>query len=337
MKKELWLALSYLACSKPSILGKIISESPIQALNAFKNDEIDKACEQSAKELEGSPYKVLTQEDECFPKELFDLEDPPACIFVLGEVPLGIKLGMVGTRKASPQGLGIARNFATDIASAGVTIVSGMADGIDQASHTGALDACGQTISVLGFGFAQAKSSQQRHLVKLISDRGAVISEFPPNFPGDRWTFPFRNRIIAALSKAVLVVEAPKKSGALITANFAAQLGRHVLACPGLPFMESYKGSNDLIKNGAFLADSPNDVLEVLGVKSYLEEPNVSDIELSVLTVCKEPTTMDIICESTSLAAPVVMSVLTVLDMRGLIIKLPGGMYLRKSAKKAIR
>lgn len=316
------------------MLGRIKSEGPGQVLNAFKHDEVDKACERSAKELEGGPYTVLTQEDDDFPRELFDLEDPPACVFILGEIPKSDRLGMVGTRKASPQGLGLARSFATDIASAGVPIVSGMADGIDQASHTGALDGGGKTMAVLGFGIAQAKIALQRHLTKLISENGAVISEFPPSYPGDRWTFPFRNRIIAALSKAVLVIEAPQKSGALITADFAAQLGRYVMACPGLPFMEGFKGSNGLIKNGAHLADSPSDVLDVLGVKSMLDEPNVSDIELSVLTACKEPANMDIICDKTGLSAPAVMSVITLLDMRGLIMKLPGGMYLKKSAKK---
>lgn len=332
MDKLDWVTLAGISAIHPKALKLLKENSPEDTLGLFDNEEVDKARRHAEKNSEIEGIDIITQEDEGYPPELFELDSPPACIFVKGSFSKNsLRTAMVGTRKASPQGLGIARSFASDIARSGVVVVSGMADGIDSASHLGAVDAGGATVAVLGCGISQAKSGQQRMMIEAITKDGAVISEYPNEFPGANWTFIARNRIIAALSKAVLVVEAPEKSGALITAKFALEMNHYVMACPGLPGMPNFAGSNKLIKDGALLVDSPNDVLSYIGATRLFDAPALTDLESRILLACASPTPIDIICEKVDMPTEAVYAVMTILDMRKLILKLPGGLYLKAS------
>lgn len=280
--------------------------------------------------LASSAFSIVTQDDEDYPKQLFELEDPPACLYVKGKIPEGNSISIVGTRKTTPLGLSLSRSFGCDLASAGLIVVSGLADGIDQASHNGALDAKGKTIAVLGEGFDVLPIHKQKMIEQIIID-GAVITEFPPNFPAQKWSFPFRNRIIATLSKATLVIEAPDKSGALITAKYALDLHREVLATPGAPGVKSFAGCNKLIKDGARLVDCVEDVLDVFGIKNRENLEQLSDVEANIIELCNEPCLFDKIVDELGLDSNAVMGYLTVLDLKGLVKKLPGGFYLKAS------
>lgn len=336
MDKLDWATLAGIAAVRPKALKLLKENGPEETLGLFDKAEVDKSRRLVEKSFDSSGIEVITQEEDAYPPELFELDTPPACIFVKGILPKNsLRVAMVGTRRAGAQGLGIARSFAADIARSGVVIVSGMADGIDSASHLGAVDAGGATIAVLGCGINQAKSGQQRMMTDLVTKDGAVISEYPHDFPGANWTFIARNRLIAALSKALLVVEAPAKSGALITAKYALELNRYVMACPGLPGMPSFAGSNKLIKDGALLVDSPNDVLSYIGATRLFDAPALTDLESRILLACTTPTPIDLICEKVDMPAEAVFAVMTILDMRKLILKLPGGLYLKASLSDA--
>jgi DNA processing protein len=327
-----WATLAGIAATRPKALKILKENGPEDTLGLFDKSEVDKVRRLAQKDIEATDIQLISQEDETYPPELFELDSPPACIFVKGKFPINtLRVAMVGTRKASPQGLGIARSFASDIARSGVTIVSGMADGIDSASHLGTVDAGGTTIAVLGCGLNKAKSGQQRIMAESITKDGAVISEYPSEFPGATWTFIARNRIIAALSKAVLVVEAPEKSGALITAKYALEMNHYVMACPGLPGMPSFAGSNKLIKDGALLVDSPNDVLSYIGATRLFDAPALTDLESKILLACSTPMPIDLICEKVDMPTEAVFAIITILDMRKMILKLPGGLYLKAS------
>lgn len=332
MERNYWLAISYLLASKPQALGKLKEKGPEEILKDFGKQEIETAISTGLSEIKSSNIEFVCQDDERYPKKLFDLECPPTALFVFGGLPETQDLvAMVGTRKASPHGIGIARNMAFEFSKTGIVVVSGMADGIDSASHWGALDTDKPTIAILGCGINQARSATQRELKKRISVKGAIVSEFPPNFPGDRWTFPWRNRIIAALSKACLVIEAPKSSGALITARDALDLGRYVLACPGLPGMQNFEGCNKLIKDGALLVDSPSDVLSLYGKTTLYTDESLSETEKAILLACAVPCRIDEICDKTDLNAEALLGIITVLDIKGLVIKLPNGFYASRS------
>lgn len=297
--------------------------------------KIDKARKDADYELSVKDVKIVTYEDDLYPAVLHSLECPPVCLFIRGNVSslescAKVSLSMVGTRTATPQGMHIARSFARDIAMSGVTVVSGMADGIDSSSHEGALDANGTTIAVIGTGLG--KMNRKQSLSDRITSKGAVMSEFPHRFPGGKWTFSWRNRIIACLTNATLVVEAPKKSGALITARNAMDLGRDVMACPGLPGMKSFAGCNQLIKDSALLVDISRDVLDILNVKPLSgDEIELSESEREIVNVCENPMTIDEICEKLNKPPEMILSVLTILDLRNIIKKLPGGTYMRSS------
>lgn len=330
-----WVTVALLAARKPSLCSVIKEDGPSFVLETTEIKKVDEARKLAEIELKKSDI-IITQDEETYPVAFFHLESPPVCLFMRGDVDLNEiskkSVAMVGTRKSTPQGLHIARSFARDISSAGVAIVSGLAEGIDMSSHQGCLDADGVTVSVIGSGIGKVvkrKSSMMNH----ICEKGAIISEFPESYPAGKWTFSWRNRIIAALSSATLVVEAPLKSGALITAKKAMELGRDVMACPGLPGMQSFEGCNRLIKDSAILVDSPNDVLDVLGVTQTSYEIELSEIESKVVSACSNPATLDEICQDLNLAAEIVLPVLTVLDLKNIVKKLPGGTYMKASLK----
>ncbi|HSS52415.1 MAG TPA: DNA-processing protein DprA [Thermoanaerobaculia bacterium] len=209
--------------------------------------------------------RILTVEDPGYPPGLLQLSPPPPVITVRGEVPEGPAVAIVGSRKADVYGREAAELFARSLAAAGIVIVSGFARGIDAAAHRSALAApAGRTVAVLGCGLAVDYPKGHARLADEIAGRGAVISEFPCNLIPRAWHFPLRNRSIAALAAATLVVQATHRSGSLITARHALDLGRDVWAVPGRIFDENSLGANALIRDGASLAQHPADLLEQL-------------------------------------------------------------------------
>jgi DNA processing protein len=199
-----------------------------------------------------------------YPAGLRDLPDPPAVLHVLGRLPGGDAVGIVGARRATPYGLEVARTLGSQLGACGVVVVSGMALGIDSAAHEGALESPGTTVAVMAGGADRCYPARKLALHRRIAERGAVVSEMPPAFPPFRWGFPARNRIIAALSAATVVIEAAERSGSLITADLAAELGRPVAAVPGAVTSPQSRGTNLLLKTGSELVASAQDVLDLL-------------------------------------------------------------------------
>ncbi|MBM3212563.1 DNA-protecting protein DprA, partial [Candidatus Poribacteria bacterium] len=210
--------------------------------------------------------KVITIQDESYPVNLKAIYDPPPLIYVKGNIIPGdsLAVSVVGTRIATSYGKKAAEKFSSLLASRGITVVSGMAYGIDTAAHEGALSSGGRTIAVMGNGLSIIYPERNTNLFEKIAESGAVISEFPMATKPLKVNFPMRNRLISGISLGTLVVEAPKRSGALLTADFALDQGREVFAIPGQIFSETSAGTHDLIKQGAKLVDSIEDILEEL-------------------------------------------------------------------------
>jgi DNA processing protein len=200
-----------------------------------------------------------------YPPALEDLADPPLTLGVLGcQLTPGRAIGVVGARRATPGGQEIARELGYELARAGVTVISGLARGVDRAAHEGALAAGGRTLAVLGSGLLEVYPPQHQALAERIARQGGgVLSELEPRAQPSRHSFPRRNRVIAALAQGLVVVEAGARSGALISADFALQCGREVMAVPGSILEPLSRGCNALIKDGAHLVESADDVIEI--------------------------------------------------------------------------
>ena len=274
-----------------------------------------------------------------YPKLLEDLHDAPPILFSRGVMTEADELAVaiVGTRHATAYGTRQADRIAYGLAKAGVTVVSGLARGIDAAAHEGALSAGGRTIAVLGGGLGQIYPAEHVGLADAVAADGAVISEFAPHAKPRGGMFPQRNRIIAALSIATLVIEAPDRSGALITARQAGEMGRDVLALPGAVTSRASRGTNQLIRDGATLVQTVDDVLESLGpmARSVTTEDghevrNPAELKLNELerTVLEsiEPTStlIDQVIASSGLPAHQVMATISVLEIRRLIRRQSG-------------
>ncbi|NQU82892.1 MAG: DNA-protecting protein DprA [Parcubacteria group bacterium] len=208
-----------------------------------------------------------------YPEGLLKINKPLSSLYFRGN--LGVLqnrncFAIVGTRRCSDYGKEIAFSFARELAQAGLVIVSGMARGIDTSAHQGALEAGGITIAVLGTGLAEKTIYPQDNMglaKKILENNGCLVSEYPPEYPGSKYTFPQRNRIISALSLGVLVIEAKSRSGALITADCAKKQGKKLFATPGNIFSLNSKGPHELIKQGAILVEKPKDILEELKIQ----------------------------------------------------------------------
>jgi len=214
----------------------------------------------------GSVPRTLTRGDSGFPSRLAEVPDAPATLHLRGALvdADALAVAIVGSRRATPYGLEVAETLAADLSARGVTIVSGLARGIDSAAHRGALRVGGRTLAVLGSGVDVIYPPENRRLAAEIADRGALVSQFAPGTPPLPQNFPTRNQVIAAMSLAVVVVEAAEKSGSLITARLAAELGREVLAVPGRITSTESRGANRLIQDGAHVAMGWEDVVGVL-------------------------------------------------------------------------
>jgi DNA processing protein len=236
-------------------------------------------------ELAETGTVCATSDDAAYPAALRELHDPPLAVFLRGALadtpspPPGGAVAIVGARRPTDPGLRIARRLGAFAAGAGVAVVSGMALGIDAAAHGGALDAGGPTIAVLGCGTDIAYPRRHRGLYERILEIGLVLSEYPPGTAPAPWRFPARNRLIAALAATLVVVEARARSGALITADHALDLGRDVVAVPGAAGSSAAAGTNGLIKSGAGLVEDESDLAVWLGIEAPEPHPPPADTE----------------------------------------------------------
>jgi len=290
----------------------------------------------------------VTPEDEQYPLLLKNIYDPPPLLFVKGclsdrDVPVAV----VGSRSASTYGKFITERIARELSRLGVTVVSGMARGIDTAAHRGALSSNGKTIAVLGTGIDVVYPPENRPLHASIADNGAVVTEFPFGTPPLAPHFPLRNRIISGMSLGVVVVEAHERSGSLITARLAGEQGREVFAVPGMIDSPGSRGTHWLIKNGAKLVESVDDILEeiaphIAAVSETLKDnrqsdscpesiPALTDTENHILKeLGASPVHIDNLIEKTGMEAHRVVSTLMTLEINGYIEQQPGKFYRRK-------
>jgi DNA processing protein len=263
---------------------------------------------------------VILLERSRLPPLLRAIHDPPLQLFARGSgeptVLDGPAVAIVGARACSPYGRHVARRLGRELAAAGVVVVSGLARGVDGEAHRGALDAGGHTVAVLGCGIDRDYPAVHAALARAIAERSLLVSEYEPGVEPAPWRFPARNRIIAGLCTATIVVEARERSGALITADFAVEEGREVFAVPGEITSALSEGTNELLKLGATPLTRPADVLEVLGiVQRHKEPPKLSAAAASVLGLL--PASVDELVRATGLAAGDVSVALTELELVG--------------------
>ena len=299
---------------------------------------------------------IITQEDAVYPDPLREIYDPPLAFYVWGELKESDKhaIAIVGSRKTSNYGRETAHQLSHHLAASGQTIVSGMARGIDTFAHQGAVAANGRTVAVIGSGLGQIYPPENMPLAEKIADGfGAVISEFPIHMPPSKKTFPMRNRIVAGWSHSTIVVECPKWSGSIITANLAIDMGKNLYAVPGPINRPTSAGCNQLIRDGATLITSAHDVIEDLSSlplglftpetpqkqkKSNSSPPDnttpapptlqLSDTESTILEhLTVEELTLDQLSQLTSLSIPALMTNLLTLEVKRLIRQLPGARY----------
>jgi len=280
--------------------------------------------------------KEVSFKDKDYPGLLKEIKDPPSSLFIRGNIPTeDIFFAVVGTRIPSAYGKQAALNIAGDLAEAGITIVSGLAPGIDTFSHLAAVERKQKTVAVLGTGLDEKSIYPKENLEltrRILENQGCLISEYPPGTHGSRLTFPKRNRIISGISLGVLVVEAKEKSGALITASFAFSQKRKVFALPGQIYSSNSRGCHLLIKKGAKLIESADDILKELKLPSLeksspiLKEQNPD--QNSILEILKEGA-LDVekIIEKTELPAKKVASALAILEIKGRVRNLGGNIY----------
>ena len=281
--------------------------------------------------------RVIKREDAEYPANLRNIHKPPPELYANGAIlPQDeAAVALVGTRRPTHYGVQACERLAYDLATRGITVISGMAIGIDTAAHRGAIRAGGRTIAVLGSGHNNIYPQENIGLYRQIIKNGAVISEFPNDATPDRWHFPSRNRIISGMSLGVVIVEAPRKSGALITADFALEQGREVFSLPGKINSHTTEGTHRLIKEGAKLVEGVDDIIEELrlqlrgsvGEKAGQSQPELlltADEEKIFKLLTDEPRHIDKIAQETDLPIGTVSSTLVNLTIKRIIKELPG-------------
>jgi DNA processing protein len=283
---------------------------------------------------------IVTLADAHYPPALLQTADPPLLLYVKGRTELLARpaLAVVGSRNATAQGLANAEAFSRALSDAGLLIVSGLALGIDAAAHRGGLDGAGSTLAFIGTGADRIYPARNAALARRIAETGAIVSEFPLGTPSVAHNFPKRNRLIAGLAQGVLVVEAAPASGSLITARLAGELGREVLAIPGSIHSPLSRGCHQLIKQGAKLVESAQDVLEELRWQSAAVPapadasavPQASAVETSLLAALGfDPVDADTLCTRSKLTPDALFAILLELELAGRVARLPGGRFQR--------
>lgn len=309
-----------------------LSEKIIDNLLQLRSSvSIDRAWER----LQARGIEVLILTDEEYPRRLREIDQPPPVLYVRGKLCQqdDWAVAIVGTRRITAYGRQIAEEVAGTLARNGVTVVSGLARGVDAIAHQAALSAGGRTLAVLGSGVDRIYPAEHRHLAEQIIAHGALLSDYPPGTPPDASNFPPRNRLISGLSKAVVVVEAGQTSGALITAAFAADQGREVFAVPGNIHAPSSKGTNRLISDGARPLLDPQEVLEVLDL-TMIQEFQAARVTLPAdaieaklfATLSREPLHIDEIRARSDLPIDQVTAKLALMELKGMVRQV-GGMH----------
>ncbi|PLX87006.1 MAG: DNA-protecting protein DprA [Desulfuromonas sp.] len=294
---------------------------------------------QARRHLDSLNAQLISFWDPSYPALLKEIHDPPAVLYLLGTLPDNDAFAIVGSRKATPGGLQLTEEIAAELAARGITIVSGLARGIDSAAHSGALSASGPTIAVLGCGIDRIYPPENTRLFHRIVEKNAVITEYAPGTPPLPGHFPGRNRIISGLSHGTLVVEAAEGSGSLITCDFALDQGRDVFAVPGAVKNRTSSGPNRLIKDGAHVVTDAGDILQALwpalptqqqqSVESALLE-KLSGQQKNLYTILdSEPRHIDEIGRKCGLTPMEVSAILLDLELQGAVQALPGRHYIR--------
>lgn len=278
---------------------------------------------------------IVTWDDPQYPPLLKEIFDPPAVIYGQGKIDLlqNTNIAIVGSRNPTPSGAEIAYNFASELALSGVTIVSGLAIGVDERAHQGTLDSKGSTIAVLGSGLKQIYPLRNKKLAQNIICNGLIISEFSLNSRPQALHFPRRNRIISGLSLSILVIEAAVKSGSLITARFGLEQNREVMAVPGSIYNQQAKGCHQLLKEGAKLITSIEDILQELPKNPCKNRENdklllANEQKNLVKFIGFEHTPIDIIQKRSQMPLEKIISELANLELSGIVCKVAGG-YMR--------
>lgn len=326
-----------------SALQKCVPEKLALTLSGPPSDAMCEKIESSLAWASQPGNQVLTFADEHYPKSLLSIADPPPVLYVKGRADLLSRpsVAIVGSRSATQQGLQNAGRFAQALSHAGLTVVSGLALGIDAAAHEGALSAVpahGSTVAITGTGLDLVYPAKHRELAHRIAAEGCLVSEYPLGTPAIAANFPRRNRLISGLSQGVLVVEAALQSGSLITARSALEQGREVFAIPGSIHSPLAKGCHQLIRQGAKLVESAQDILEELrwqipAATSHHPAPPVEtsnpDTAMLLKAAGHDPVTIDELAERTNIPVRAIQAGLLELEMQGHVEMLPGGIYRR--------
>jgi DNA processing protein len=325
----------------PALL-RVVPEPLARELARPPADDVQAAADATERWLQASPdHALLTLADAEYPQALLTISDPPVVLFAVGRLELLNRpsVAIVGSRNATQQGIANAEGFAAALARAGVTVVSGLALGIDAAAHRGALSADGDasTIAVVGTGVDRVYPSSHRALAQEIRAHGVVLSELPLATPAIAHNFPRRNRIIAGLARGVLVVEAALRSGSLITARLAAEAGREVFAIPGSIHSPLARGCHRLIRDGAKLVESAQDVLEDLGVRHVIpskearppKEETGAAVDPLLALMGHDPVDLDVLAQRSGRAPGELSAALLELELAQHVERLPGNRYQR--------
>ncbi|NMV40872.1 DNA-processing protein DprA [Ralstonia insidiosa] len=337
-----------------SALARVLPERQARALLAAPDAALAALIERTVAWANEPGNAVFTLADRGYPPRLLELTDPPTVLYAKGDVSLlrAAAVGVVGARSATAAGIDNARAFAQALSAASVTIVSGLALGIDAAAHEGALSGPGSTIAVVGTGLDIVYPARNRALAHRIAEAGVIISEYPLGMGARAENFPRRNRLIAGLARGLLVVEAAAQSGSLITARLAAEQGRDVFAIPGSIHSPLAKGCHLLIKQGAKLVETAADILDELGwgrstapVKRTSRTAPAEDAVIAQAPVARaapsaaettlldalgfDPVDLDTLCERTGQAAAALSAQLLALELDGRVERQPGGRFLR--------
>jgi DNA processing protein len=301
------------------------------------------SIDEELKKIDAASVRVITLEDEEYPLNLKSIWAAPPVLYVKGCLKEDdrLSISLVGTRSASSYGRKMADRFAQDLARYGLTVVSGLARGIDTCSHLGAIQAKGRTIAVLGCGVDIIYPAENKGLFEQIIQHGAVISEFPMGTIPKSFNFPRRNRIISGLSLGTVVIEASIRSGSLITTNYAIEQGREVFAVPGGIDSRLSAGNHHLIKEGAKLVTCVEDIIEEIGLLvATLKQPPIPEIKKDMaelidtekkvyLLVGNDPQHIDYFIYNSGMSAGQIASILLQLELKGFVRQLPGKMFVR--------
>jgi DNA processing protein len=287
-------------------------------------------------QIQSQGIQVLIWDDEGYPERLRQIHNPPPVLYLRGtlEAEDHWAVAIVGTRRITPYGRQVADRIAVKLVNSGITVVSGLALGVDTAAHQASLDAGGRTLAVLGCGVDRIYPPKNRRLAEKIMVNGALISDYAPGTPPEASNFPPRNRIISGLSLATVVVEAGVKSGALITANFAVEQGREVFAVPGNVFAPQSRGPNRLIQNGAHPLLDPQEILDILDLTRVTEQQearivlpaNATEAQLFEV-LSHEPIHVDEVRAQTNLSIEEVTATLALMELKGMVRQVGGMRY----------